>query len=298
MCARQRRQNTLKQMVEFSGVGIHTGAQGKLRVHPAVANSGICFKGKRRTIPALVDNVVSTARSTALGVEEERIQTVEHLMAALSGMHIDNAVIEFEGPEVPILDGSAWPFCREFMRVGLEEQAESVSYLELAAPVFVSAGSSLVLALPSAAPSFEGAVCYPCEEVGYQRYLFASHDDFAEQVAPARTFGFWSEVKQLLDAGLGLGGDLSNALIFGRPADVEWPAAPPDALAQRAGFVTASDVKMRFAQEAVRHKVLDLIGDAALLGRPIDAAFLAVRAGHSLHVDLVRQLRQEAKNRG
>lgn len=287
-----RSQRTLKDTLEFSGVGIHTGKMGRVRLCPGDVNSGIVFQGSKGRIPARVEYVVDTRRSTKLGKGEETISTVEHLMAALWGMGVDNAVVEFEGPEVPILDGSAYPFVQGIKRVGLAEQGADVAVVSLPQPCFVAQGESLVLALPAEIPSFAGDVSYPCPEVGRQHYCLGAEDDFASQLAPARTFGFWEEVQQLLAAGLGLGGDLSNALIYGRPAEVVPPGAPVDELAALTGLQTESGVRLRFPNEAVRHKVLDLMGDMALLGGTLQASFLAVRAGHSLHVELARKLAQ------
>ena len=285
-----RNQRTLKDTLEFTGVGIHTGKSGRVRLCPGEVNSGIVFQGQKECIPARVEYVVDTTRSTKLGRGEETICTVEHLMAALWGTGVDNAVVEFEGPEVPILDGSAYPFVQGIQRLGLVEQGEPVRVASLQEPCFVARGDSIVLAMPAVATGFEGAVSYPCPEVGTQRFCFSADDDFVSQLAPARTFGFWEEVKQLLAAGLGLGGDLSNALIYGRPAEVVPPDASVDELASQTGLQTESGVRLRFANEAVRHKVLDLMGDIALLGCTVQASFLAIRAGHSLHVELARKL--------
>ncbi len=291
MCeAEEFQQRTIKGCLEFSGPGIHTGKLGRVRICPDEPNSGIRFQGRRELIPALAENVVDTSRSTTLGVGEERIATVEHLMAALFGMGVDNARIEFEGPEVPILDGSAWPFAKAIQEVGLEEQDAYSSPWDLETPVFVSRGQSLVLAIPDSVLAFEGLVNYPSPEVGYQRYHYSTYDDFAVNLAPARTFGFWEEVEKLLAAGLGLGGSMSNALIFGRPRESVSSDEPLDELAVKAGYVSESGVRLRFYDEVVRHKVLDLMGDIALVGRPVRATLMAVRAGHSLHVELAKSL--------
>ena len=287
----ERSQYTIKEAVEFEGVGIHTGQKGRVRLLPAAPNEGICFRGKKETIPALAEYVVCTARSTTLGKGEETIATVEHLMAALWGMGVDNAVVEFEGPEVPILDGSSWPFAQGILKAGLQEQDELAEYLEISEPCFVAHGESLVLAMPADITSYEGAVSYACDDVGVQRFRYSVYDDFSVHVAPARTFGFWEEVEQLLARGLGLGGDLSNALIFGCPKEKRVSDAQADSLALKAGWTSPSGIRLRFYDEAVRHKVLDLIGDVALLGHPLNASILAVRAGHSLHVEFVRKLR-------
>ncbi len=288
----ERSQYTIKDTAEFSGVGIHTGKQGKIRLCPAAANTGICFQGQKNVIPALAEYVVSTARSTTLGKDGETIATVEHLMAALWGMGIDNALVEFTGPEVPILDGSAWPFVQGILQAGLQQQDAAAEYLEIAEPIFAAKGDSLLLAMPAETAGYEVAVNYHCEDVGVQRFRYSVYDDFSVNVAPARTFGFWSEVEQLLAKGLALGGSLSNALIFGRPQSRISADEPVDELASKSGWRSPSGIPLRFFDEAARHKALDLIGDMALLGHPLNAFILAVKAGHSLHVDFVRKLRE------
>lgn len=268
----ERREQTLGRQVTFSGMGIHTGQKGLVVVSPAPSGTGRVFRVGETLIPALVENVVNTERCTVLGRDGLTVSTVEHLMAALYGLNVDNVYIDVTGPEIPILDGSAAPFVEEMLRATIVEQEGSVTSLELEEPVFVSSGDSLVLAVPDSHDSYEGCVSYPCPEVGVQRYRYNSYDNFAQGLAPARTFGFWAEVKALLERGLGRGGDLENALIFGRPAEMGAP-------------------KLRFANEPVRHKVLDLMGDIALLGQPLSAFVLAVKAGHRLHSEFVKKVR-------
>ena len=275
MCRAQR---TLAQSVTFSGVGIHTGADSKLTINPAPAGHGIIFASRGQIIPATYKYVVSTDRSTTIGKEGVEVRTIEHLMAALGGLSIDNVLIEVEGSEVPILDGSALPFCQSMLEAGIvEQEGDEVEELYIKEPIFVASGESLVLAMPDSQYNLEGAVSFASPQVGRQRFRYCGYDDFVSHVAPARTFGFWSEVKVLLEHGLGRGGDLSNALVFARP-----------------GFDPKS--ALRFQDEPVRHKVLDLAGDLNLLGRPLCAFVLAVRAGHKLHVDLVRKIAEATAN--
>lgn len=263
-------QKTLADSVEFEGIGIHTGIRSRIVIKPADEDHGLVFASGGSLIPAGCDYVISTKRSTVLGCGGVSVSTVEHLLAALSGLGISNALIEIDGPEIPILDGSADLFCKRLLAAGLKAQSGVREVLELAEPVFVSKEDSLVLAMPCSELILEGDVSYPSPQVGHQNFSFRFSGSFARELAPARTFGFWSEVKALLEAGLGQGGDLSNALIFDRP-----------------GFDASL---LRFPDEPARHKVLDLAGDLALLGRPLHAHVLAVRAGHRLHVEFVRKL--------
>lgn len=263
-------QKTLADSLEFEGIGIHTGVRSRIAVKPAGEEHGLVFVSGGKLIPARCDYVVSTKRSTVLGSGGASVSTVEHLLAALSGLGVSNALIEIDGPEIPILDGSADLFCKTLLSAGLKTQSRRTEPFVLEEPVFASDGDSLVLAMPCSELILEGDVSYPSPQVGHQNYVCRSFGSFAEELAPARTFGFWSEVKALLEAGLGQGGDLSNALIFDRP-----------------GFDVS---QLRFPNEPARHKVLDLAGDLALLGRPLQARVLAVRAGHRLHVELVCKL--------
>lgn len=271
MCRAQR---TLAKSLSFEGPGIHTGAVSKITVNPAAENHGIVFSSGGELIPATYKYVVSTQRSTMLGRNGVTVSTVEHLMAALGGLNIDNALIEVCGPEIPILDGSALPFCQAMLDAGFTEQQAEIEAYDLKQPVFAASGDSLVLAMPDSQFNLEGDVCYASRQVGHQRFRYSGYDNFVSHVAPARTFGFWAEVEALLAHGLGRGGDLSNALIFDRP-----------------GFVP--EESLRFKDEPVRHKVLDLAGDINLLGRPLNAFVLAVRAGHKLHVELISKVAAE-----
>jgi UDP-3-O-[3-hydroxymyristoyl] N-acetylglucosamine deacetylase len=257
--------------VEFQGVGVHTGQPARLRVLPAPAGKGRVFRVQGREIPALAERVVRVERCTALAVGEAAVSTVEHVLAAAAGLGLDNLLLDLEGPEVPILDGSALPFVEGFHRAGIAELAVPASEpLELEAPLWVSLGEALVLALPWPHLVLEYHIHYPHPLVGFQSMVFdAAADDFAAQLAPARTYGFWEEVRHLLERGLARGGDFSNALVIRTDGYCSEP---------------------RFANEPARHKCLDLLGDLALLGRPLRARVVAVKAGHRLHVELVHRL--------
>ncbi|MGM9992357.1 MAG: UDP-3-O-acyl-N-acetylglucosamine deacetylase [Candidatus Bruticola sp.] len=274
MCRAQR---TLAKEVSFEGVGIHTGRASHLTIKPAPVDHGLVFLSSGEYIPATYEYVISTKRSTTIGKGQVAVNTIEHLMAAFGGLSVDNALIEIEGPEVPILDGSALPFCQAMEEAGIVNiKGSEVEDYYLSEPIFAAEGDSLVLAMPDSQYNLEGAVSYNSPQVGIQRYRYCGYDNFVTHIAPARTFGFWSEVKTLLENGLGQGGDLSNALIYDRP-----------------GFNAAEN--QRFVNEPVRHKILDLAGDICLLGRPLCAFVLAVRAGHKLHVEFVRKIAEEMK---
>lgn len=268
-----RPQRTLARPVEMSGVGIHSGAPARLRVLPAEPDTGRVLAAGGRDIPALVRHVVGLDRCITLGFDSVSISTVEHLLAAAAGLGLDNLRIQVEGPEIPIMDGSAAAFVEAFQGAGTAEQNAAAPRIELPRPLWVSHGDALVLALPHRSLELEYAVHFDHPLVGSQWVRFDPvRDSFREVLAPARTFGFWEEVPALRKQGLARGGDLSNALVI-----------TPD------GFSTPP----RFPDEPARHKCLDLLGDLALLGADLAARVVAVRAGHRLHVELVRKILEE-----
>ena len=263
----------------LSGVGLHSGAGASVRLLPAPGGTGLVFRRVRdgQEIQALASNVSDTSRCTRLRAGDFEVQTVEHLLSALSGLGIDDAVIEMDGAgsEVPALDGSAALFVHAISEAGQREQAESVRPRTLAAPVFVSERGSTVIALPSERLSLTVTLDYP-----HQAYLGASAavlseiEDYAAQIAPARTYGFLSEIEALQAAGLGLGASPDNAVVLGE---------------------TQYETPLRFTNELARHKLLDLIGDLSLIGRPLCAEIIAVKPSHTLNVALARLLSEETK---
>lgn len=273
-----RKQATLKAPVRFEGVGIHRGRRAVVEVMPAEADYGRVFVRDGVEIPALVESVTETVRSTVIGREGVDISTIEHLLAALEGFQIDNARIVVEGPEIPILDGSSRPFWERFQEAGRCELEAEVAVFELDRPVVVSEGAVLMLALPHPHYQLEYALHYPHPMLGCQQVTFrVDRQDFGVELAPARTFALWEEVQPLLEAGLAQGGDLENALVI---------------------YQDRFSTPLRLEQEPVRHKCLDLLGDLSLLGRGYPKMrVIAVRAGHRHHLNLVRALRQWEEDR-
>lgn len=271
-----RRQATLEAPFELTGVGVHTGVDCRLRLRPGGVDEGFRLIHRGHTFPAHVGLVSECTRSTKVGLAEFAVSTVEHLLAAAAASQLDNLVIEVEGGEVPILDGSALPFFEEFSRAGRVEQGKSVEPLVLDRPVWVGQGDAMVLARPHHRLELEYLIYYPHPMVGCQQVTFVPDEDsFLEQLAPARTFALWEEVQPLFESGLAKGGDLSNALVI---------------------YQDRYSSPLRLADEPVRHKCLDLLGDLALLGRPLQARVTAVRAGHRLHVALARKILQETEH--
>jgi len=265
------RQQTLRDVVEFSGVGLHTGAAARVRIHPAPPSSGLVFRlGENGPlVPALAEHVVDTRRATVIGAEGRTLSTVEHLLSALFALGVDNALIEAEGPEVPVLDGSAAPFAAVLTTAIVAQPAERRCFVLERAAVFCD-GDARLIAFP--ADAFRLTICVDfAPPVGSQFFSGEVRaESYLEEIAPARTFGYLHEVEALLAAGLARGGSLDNALVFAP----EGPLTP-----------------LRWPNEVVRHKALDLIGDLALLGARPQAEFVAIKSGHRLHAAATRALR-------
>ncbi|MCA9794256.1 MAG: UDP-3-O-[3-hydroxymyristoyl] N-acetylglucosamine deacetylase [Candidatus Eremiobacteraeota bacterium] len=271
-----RRQATLETPFELAGVGVHTGVDCRLRLRPAAVDEGFRLIHDGQSFPAHVDQVSECTRSTKVGPGPHAVSTVEHLLAAAAAHQLDNLLIEVEGGEVPILDGSALPFFEEFAQAGRVEQGKPVEPLVLERPVWVGQGDSLVVARPHHRLELEYLIYYAHPMLGCQQITFIpGQDSFLEELAPARTFALWEEVQPLFESGLAKGGDLSNALVI---------------------YQDRYSSPLRLVNEPVRHKCLDLLGDLALLGRPLQARVTAVCAGHRLHVALARKILQESEH--
>ncbi|HEX4013105.1 MAG TPA: UDP-3-O-acyl-N-acetylglucosamine deacetylase [Candidatus Cybelea sp.] len=267
-------QATLREPLFFEGVGLHTGAHCRVELRPAQADAGLYFLTGGVRIPATVEYVVDTTRATVLGRDGVSISTTEHLLSALFAMGIANCEILVDGPEIPVCDGSAAQFVAAIDASGVEQQPRDRRSLELAEPLFVRDGDRLVAALPASSWSVRFMADFP-EPIGTQ--YFSSEIDpqaYREEIAGARTFGYLHEVQALLERGLARGGSLDNALVFA-----------PDGPMQ----------PLRWPNEAVRHKVLDLIGDLALLGAWPQCEIVAVKSGHELHCTITNVLRTQLR---
>lgn len=273
-------QRTLKGTVSIHGVGLHTGESARVRVVPAPADSGITFVRTDRgciEIPASHEYVVSSSLATTVSLGGVSVSTVEHLLAALFGLGVDNARIEVDGPEIPILDGSAAPFVEAVLASGTVTQAAPRRVLNLSRPVAVRHGERTVLALPSNDLRISYAIDFAHPAIGYQAVTLRMDERvFAASIAPARTFCLLRDVNAMRDSGLARGGSLDNALVVGDE-----------------GILNG---ELRFRDEFVRHKVLDLVGDLALAGAPLRAHVIVFKGGHRMHAALVQKiaLRQAA----
>ncbi|MCU0546102.1 MAG: UDP-3-O-acyl-N-acetylglucosamine deacetylase [Oscillatoriaceae cyanobacterium Prado104] len=273
--------HTLKSDFELSGIGLHGGEKTRVRVLPAAVGEGRYFVRTdlpgTPVIPAKIEAVCQTALSTELvGAGGSKIRTVEHLLAALAGMGADNARIEVDGPEVPLLDGSALVWTDAIARAGLVPQTPPHPAQNPAVenPVWVRRGDAFVAALPSEELRFSYGIDFAEPAIGNQWYSWSPEaESFASAIAPARTFGLARQIDQLRQAGLIKGGSLDNALVCDRSG---WLNPP-----------------LRFDNEPVRHKILDLAGDLSLLGTWPRAHYLAYKASHNLHVELAKALNSQ-----
>jgi UDP-3-O-[3-hydroxymyristoyl] N-acetylglucosamine deacetylase len=276
-----RQQTTLKTTVSIDGVGLHSGHPVRAHFHPAPPDYGLVFLRREHPddpIPALLESASSFDLATTLKKGEVSIGTVEHALSAAAGVGLDNCLIEIEGPEVPILDGSALPFVRLFHAAGFERQNALARPLSLSSPVEVVREDRRVVYVPDGANlTITYEIDFPHPIVGRQELTFTlKAEEFASRIAPARTFGFAREVEAMRARGLARGGSLHNAVVLDDTGIISGP--------------------LRFRDEFVRHKVMDLIGDLALLGRPLTGHIHARKAGHALHIEFARALDAALRN--
>lgn len=273
-------QQTLKEAFDRAGAGLHSGAQTRVRVLPAAAGEGRYFvrvdlSGEPQ-IPALASSAGETMLSTELKREGATVRTVEHLLAALAASGVDNARIEIDGPEVPLLDGSAREWTEAIARAGLiSDSLERNELRVLTSPIAVFEGDAFVTAVPSSELCFTYGIDFAQYPAIAQQWAtwYPDREPFADAIAPARTFGFADQIEQLRKLGLIKGGSLDNALVCDRNG---WLNPP-----------------LRFDNEPARHKLLDLVGDLSLLGTFPRAHFLAYKASHSLHVRLAKAIQSQ-----
>lgn len=273
----RRPQRTLKKQVSYSGVGIHTGKEVTLHFCPAPPDSGILFQRldlpQHPPLAAHVAHVADTSRSTTLAKGLYSIQTVEHVLAAVHAYQIDNLCIQVTAAEPPICDGSAEVFVQLIEEAGILEEESTRPVFELTQPIFFSQGSTHLVALPSKEYRISYTLHYPNTPVIRSQYFSVevNSQNFKNEIATCRTFALYEEIKTLMDHGLIRGGSLENAVVI-----------KEDAVFNKEG--------LRFADEMVRHKILDLIGDLSLVGFPFLAHIIAIRSGHATNVALAKEL--------
>ena len=298
------KQCTLAKDCEFEGIGLHTGKMATMVIKPAPVNHGIRFQRidlkDAPVLPAEVSRVISTNRGTTIKAGDVQVSTVEHILSALAGMGIDNVLIDIDGPEVPIMDGSAKHFTEAFRAVGIVEQALEKDYLELTEAVSFRdelSGTELI-AVPSDKFEVTAMIDFRSPFLGQQ---FASLNDLSEyesEIAPCRTFVFLREIEKLANENLIKGGDLNNAIVIvdrmmTQPEldDLALKLNKPSVRVEKEGILNT--VELQFANEAARHKVLDIIGDLALVGKPIKAKILANKPGHTANVEFAKLLKKK-----
>ena len=292
-------QKTLSKEISFQGNALHTGEVVKVKLIPSAENTGIVFVREdidNAEIPALVKYVNRTDRQTILQKGDASVGTVEHLMASLYALGIDNLRIELNGSEVPILDGSAAPLVDLILEAGIEEQSVEKNFYVLEETfTFKDEDGSEIMALPSDEFEVSALIDYGSSVLGPQHAHLDKMVNFRDDIASARTFSFLRELEPLLDAGLIKGGDLNNAIVY-----VDQDIAPSTLDKLKTAFGrddvqvtqrgTLNNINLRFSNEAARHKLLDVVGDLALLGRPLKARIIATKPGHGVNAEFTKAL--------
>jgi len=300
-------QQTLRKSYLFEGKGLHTGRFARMTVSPAPADTGIVFKridiGEDAMIEALAENVSSTVRSTTISKGDASVSTIEHILSALTGMGVDNALIEIDNVEVPILDGSAKPYIEAIWKDGFQEQDAPRKYIELKETVeVVNEKGSVVRLEPAEDFSYDIKIDFNSRVLGVQHAQWDSSVIYPEEIGVCRTFVFFHEIEFLFNNGLVKGGDVDNAIVI-----VEHPVTKeqvdnmsrlfnvPSLEVREDGYL--SNLQLRFTNECARHKLLDLIGDLRLCGGFLKAKITAEKAGHGINTTAAKQVRAVVSSR-
>ena len=295
-------QHTLKKSYYFQGKGLHTGTYAHIKLMPAPVGSGIKFrrtdlKGKP-VIEALAENVSNTARSTTISHGDTVAVTIEHVLSALTGMGVDNALIEMDNIEVPILDGSARPYCEAILKDGLEDQGVPRQYIDIPQSLEIrdDRSGSWVRIEPSAAPSADVTVDFQSKILGIQSAHWDEHSDYAREIGVCRTFVFFHEIEYLFRNNLIKGGDVDNAIVIVEEAVTEEQLSSISNLFNLPGLKITDEgylnnLELHFADECGRHKLLDLLGDFRLAGGYLNARITAYKPGHSINTKAAKALR-------
>lgn len=301
-------QQTVKKSYSFEGKGLHTGRVAKMTINPAPADTGIRFRrtdlGEDAYIDALAENVSSTARSTTISCGDASVSTIEHVMSALTGMGVDNAIIDIDNIEVPILDGSAKPYVDAIWADGFQQQDAHRRYVELTETVEIrnDEKGSVVRIEPAEEFSYDIKVDFNSRVLGVQNAHWDSSVVYPEEIGTCRTFVFFHEIEFLYNNNLVKGGDVDNAIVI-----VEHPVTDeqvarmsqlfnvPALKVREDGYL--SNLVLRFPNECARHKLLDLIGDLRLAGGFLKAKVTAEKAGHGINTQAAKAVRKQIKTR-
>jgi len=301
-------QATIKKSISVSGVGLHTGVSATITFHPAPTNHWFVFKRidleGQPLIKVDTDNVADTARGTTLQANGAKISTTEHVLAALIGLQIDNVLIEVDGPEVPIMDGSSKPFVDALIEAGIEIQdaARDIFVLEDILSYEEPSRNVEMLAVPSPDYRITVMVDYNSPVLGTQHAQLHKIDEFKDNISPCRTFVFVHELEMLVKHNLIKGGDLNNAIVVvdreisqDKLDDLAKLLNKPNVQVKEKGFL--NNTALHFQNEPARHKLLDIIGDLALIGQPIQGHILAARPGHAANVELAKKIKALIKSK-
>ncbi|AQX28243.1 MULTISPECIES: UDP-3-O-acyl-N-acetylglucosamine deacetylase [unclassified Bartonella] len=279
----QKYQSTLKDTLMFKGRGVHSGHLSVVKIYPADVECGIVFKRssideKERIFLAHASQIGATELSTVLGYGDIRVETIEHLMAAIAAYDLDNLIIEVSSNELPILDGASWQYCRGFEKTGIIQQTALRSYFVIKKPVRVETANAMAEFLPFNGRRFDVTISFSTPVIGKQHLSFdLTSQGFRDDLSYSRTFGFVKDVEKLWVSGKGIGSSLENSLIIGLDNQIINPTGT------------------YFENEFVRHKMLDAVGDTALLGAPFIGLFRSYCSGHALNSELVKAvLRDES----
>jgi UDP-3-O-[3-hydroxymyristoyl] N-acetylglucosamine deacetylase len=274
------RQKSIRRVTSCSGIGLHTGVEVTMTLRPLAPNTGIVFR--RLDLPrdflveATPENILDVHYATTLGKGGVEVKTVEHLLAALAGLGIDNLLVELTGPEVPAMDGSAAPFVELILEAGIRRYYVPKTYLRVTRPIMIDMGNRSIQVLPSDRFRVHYSMQFDHPRFPEQHIqLEISRRTFMKDIAASRTYGFLRDLEYLRSRGLARGGSLENAVVIGEDGALN---------------------DLRFEDELVRHKVLDLIGDLYLLGRPLRGTVIAKGAGHFLHTALVREIQRHLES--
>jgi len=264
-------QKTIKSEITLSGVGIHTGKRINIRLIPAQRDTGIVFYRTDKGMPvkAKLPFVIDTSLATTIGIDGIKVRTVEHLLATIHVFGITNLIIEIDGSEVPVMDGSAIDFAKTIMKTGTAKQGKTIPLLKITKPYFYEESRSRIIVKPYRGFKISYKIFYEHPLILEQSLsIEINEQNFLREIAPARTFGFLKDIQYLLQNGFARGGSLENALVL-----------------DEKGVVGG---KLRFRDEFVRHKILDAIGDLSLLGYPIHGHFIIEKGGHTAHINFLK----------
>lgn len=299
-----KKQRTIQKAVSLSGVGLHTGKVVTLTFNPAPENHGHKFQRVdlvgQPLVNADVSRVISTTRGTTIKSDEAQVSTIEHVLSALVGLGIDNVLMSIDGPEVPILDGSAIQFVKALREAGIEEQEADREYFEITEPITYrdEATGAELMALPHDGFEVITMIDFNSKVLGQQYAQLYSLEDYEKEIAPCRTFVFLHELDNLFSQNLIKGGDLDNAIVIAdRPVtqeeldDMATKLGKPSIKVDKEGILNT--VQLQFKNEPARHKLLDVIGDVSLLGKPIKGRIVATKPGHTANYEFTKLLKKQ-----